>query len=365
MRWAVWSAIPLVLSALAGEVRAQATAPRVHYPLPRVDVSATLRYERQRGAEVCPDQETFIQEVAAYLGYVPFEPDPERIAVGDVRVVVTRVPGGFAARFDWTGSPDVPTSSEQLMAGGHTRRDCFDAVAALAGVLRRELLLLRIKYGQRFAPERSGPSCPATTEASPRPACAESRWSVWPDEMPMAPLPKPRPDPAPPPERAPVAIRVGAAVWPEVIASGWTSLGLSAELGVRYRAFSIGVEVHGDPPIESMAYVGGGELRFARLSSHFLLCGHWKLFVGCGVGDAGRIWFPGHVQPLPPSILYGAAGARLRLEFPVAPWILLSVGMDLLAPINRRRFSKGGLPAFEVASLNFGLGFGAVFELAP
>jgi hypothetical protein len=97
-----------------------------------------------------------------------------------------------------------------------------------------------------------------------------------------------------------------------------------------------------------------------------LLCAHWGWFTGCGVGDAGRIWFPNHIQALPASILYGAAGVRVGLEFPVAPpRLFLRSALDLLAPIHPAKLSLGGAPIFEAAGPSVGLGLGVVVELAP
>lgn len=158
---------------------------------------------------------------------------------------------------------------------------------------------------------------------------------------------------------------MGTAVWAELVASGWGSLGISAEAGVRYRGVSLGVEAHGDPPLGA-APGPLGPVSFDRLSGRLLLCAHWGWFVGCGVGDVGRIWFPGRIDMLPDSTSYRAAGMRAGLEFPVAPpRLFLRATADVLAPIRPARFWAGDRLIFEIAGPSVGLGLGAVFELGP
>jgi hypothetical protein len=371
MRRTAWSTVPLVLLALAGEAGAQQTAtdsasqasakPRVYFPPPRVTVFASLTYERRPGAEVCPDESIFRLE-AGRIGRDPFEPDPEGISVGAVRVVITREPGGFAARYEWTGSRDVYSPTGRFEEPGHTRRDCWTVLADVAVSLGSYFVLLEVHYGKLFAPKRSTPACPSAETATPAP-CVESRFSVWPTEWPLPPLEKPKLHPPERPERWPIAVRMGAAVWPEVFASGVGSLGLSADVGVRYRAFSASIEAHGDPPLASQAFANRS-VSYARISGVLLLCGHFGWFAGCGVGDAGRILFPSRIPGMPPSTLYGAAGVRAGFEFPVAPpRLFLRTVVDLLAPIRPASYGPAGITTFRVASPSAGLGLGVLVEL--
>jgi len=339
-------------------------APHVYFPPPRVAVFTALTYERAPGAEVCPDEKALRMEVASRLGYDPFEPNPEGIKVGDVRVVVTRKPDGFVARYEWTGSRDVYQPAARFEEPGHTRRDCYDVLADVAVALDSYFLLLGIEYGAKLAPKKRAPACPSAEPAAPAP-CMDSRFSVWPTEWPLSPFSKPKPSTPERLERWPLAIRIGAAAWPEVFVAGLGSLGLSADVGVRYRAFSVGVEAHGDPPLASQSFANGS-VSYARASGMLLLCGHFGWFAGCGVGDVGRILFPNHIATLPPSTLYGAAGVRAGFELPIAPpRIFLRTAVNLLAPIRPASYAPASLNAFRVASPSVGLGFGVVVELPP
>ena len=107
-------------------------------------------------------------------------------------------------------------------------------------------------------------------------------------------------------------------------------------------------------------------MSFGRLSGAFLLCGHFGWFAGCGIGDAGRFFFPDRAGLLPASVFYGAVGARTRLEFPVAPpRLFLSTSVDVRAPIHPASYLFKGNSVFDAAGPSVGLGVGALFELAP
>ncbi|MFT3775157.1 MAG: hypothetical protein QM820_58160 [Minicystis sp.] len=356
----------LALAREAGAQQPQPIGPRVFYPPPKVAVFTSLSYERKQGAEVCPEEQTFRSELARRLGFNPFVPNPEGISVGDIRVVLTKGPEGFVARYEWTGSSDVPQPANRFEGPGRTRRDCYDVVVDVAIELAAYFVTLEIEYGRKFAPARPTPTCPSADAASAPAPCADSRFSVWPTEWPLPPLEKPRPKPGEPSERRPIAIRIGGTVSPELIASGSGSLGLSADVGVRYRAFSASVEAHGDPPLGSSTFPGGTTVRFARLSGALLLCAHWGWFAGCGVGDVGRFIFPDHPRELPASTFYAAVGVRAGLEFPVAPpRFFLRVGLDVRAPIHQVSYTIGTATGFQAAGPGVGLGLGFLAELPP
>jgi hypothetical protein len=161
-------------------------------------------------------------------------------------------------------------------------------------------------------------------------------------------------------------LRFGLAVWPELVATGWGSLGFTAEVGVRYRAVSLGFEAHGDPSLGSIVYPQIGAVRFARASGALLACGHYGWFSACGLADAGRLLFPDHIRWLPAEAPYLAAGARARMEFPVRPpWLFLSTSVDLRAPLHPASTTVSGAHIFDTAGLGGGLGIGLAAELPP
>jgi hypothetical protein len=305
-------------------------------------------------AEACPDEQLFRDMMGAHVRRsAPFAPDAPRL----LRVILSHRGKGYESfaelRDDATGAvlftktyPPTPR--------------CFDAAEDLARGIAIEIERPAVR-----TPPLTCHSAPLSSSSTPLPSpppCAESRHAVWPEKLSMST----KAEPPPPPERWPLAIRVGLAAWPEVVASGWGSLGLSLDGGVRYRGFSFSVEGHGDPPLGSLTRPAVGTVTFTRLSGLALLCGHVGWFVGCGVADLGRIWFPHHVATLPASFLYGGAGVRVGLDFPVAPpRLFLRSAVHLLAPIQARSFTTPRGSLFDVAGLSAGLGLGLVLELPP
>lgn len=361
----LWTVVTALLLAFASEARAQqpaptppTTEPRVFYRrAPLVDVYADLTYTSAPEAGRCPDEHSFREQMATRLsGTDVFKPNPRGVYVGKVRVDVSRTPSGFAARYTWEDAEGV-TTSQSFKLKGSSFYDCFYLLGDIAVSLSIPFLVLERRYGRKYG--RNDEPAKATS-CPPVAPCPESPYSVWPNEPPMPVEPK-QPKL---PERWPVAVRLGGAVWPELIASGWGSIGLSAELGARYRAFSVGAELHADPPLGSVLVGDFGRVSFGRVSGALLLCAHYGWFVGCGVGDVGRFIFPRHVWPLPASVLYGAAGVRAGFEIPLAPpRLFVRVMVDLRAPIHPPSYVFMDNVVFEAAGLSFGGGLGFVAEL--
>jgi hypothetical protein len=327
-------------------------------------------------------------EVARHVGYDPFipfetfthpEPNPGvgtdaaqaqailadnggqlPVQAGEVIVRLAGTVRSVTGDFKWIGTD--PETGQSF--GGHNHTISGTDRYACAEILADIGFSIAIRFpGPDFAPLPVCAAEPAPQHATTPPPCPDSRWSIWPTEWPVAPLEKPRPDPTKPAERWPIAARLGFAVWPEVFATGWASLGLTAEIGGRYRAVSLGAEVHVDPSLGSQS-LDDVSVSFARVTGAVLLCGHWGWFAGCGVGEAGRILFPNHIATLPPSTFYSAAGVRAGFEFPIAPpRFFLRTSLDLLAPIDPASYAQMGRSLFQVAGPSFGLGLGILTEL--
>lgn len=314
-----------------------------------------LRYARAAGAEACPD-EAFFRDVVVGVHVRhgdPFAADAPRL----LTVLVSRRGGGYESFGELR---DDATGAVLFTKGYPPTPRCVDALGDLARGIAIAIERPEVRGRADACP--AAPLSSSMGPSAPPPACYESRFAVWPAE---GPSPKPPPDP--PRERGPIAVRLGFAVWPEIVASGWGSLGLTADAGVRYSNLSASVEMHGDPPLGSVAYTGVGPVSFARLSGALLLCAHWEWFVGCGVADVGRFIFPHHVNGLPASAVYAAAGARVGLDFPVLPpRLFLRTAVDLRAPLHQMTYPPNvEKTVFGTAGLGFGLGLGLVVELSP
>jgi hypothetical protein len=354
MRW-TWGTITALLLALAPSASAQ-QAPQKEAPAAEaLPTKMRLDYRRGPGAERCVGEPAFRAALTKRgIGYLL---DPEAPA----RLVVTIKRAGR----DYVGSAELLDTHDAVLWKTELLSDWNCAV-----VVQAITLLISIWLDPPPPPPEECPKPPPAEECpKPPPAtaaapisCPESPYSVWPREPPMpAELKPPKL-----PERWPFAVQLGAAVWPELIVTGAGSFGFSAEAGVRYRAFSAGIEAHGDPPLGSVTYPKVGPVSFARVSGALLLCAHVGWFAGCGVGDVGRFVFPDHSHKFPASTFYGAAGVRTGLQVPVAPpRLFVTAALDLRAPIHPARYAFGGVTLFEAAGPSFGLGFGLLAEFGP
>ena len=292
----------LALASPAGAQPAPALLPRV-----------ALDYRTAVGLD-CPPPEHVRAEIVKELKEDPFTaPGP---VVGLFHVVAEAGdPDAIEITVsfdDVVGKRSFKTSFQGLRRSttcGHLVRthvvdEITNQMTALMGRTVRALLAARAAAAE----------CSSGSTAT---ACDATRFNLSPEDWTRR-LPRPKPDPPPLPERWPTAVRVGLAVGPEVIASGWANVGLAAEVGFRYRSFSLGVEVHGNPPTGT--YLTPHRfVTFGRVTGAVLACYHLGLFVGCAVGDAGGILFPHHVQALPAATFYSDVGVHLELESPSCP----------------------------------------------
>lgn len=359
----LWTAVTALVLVFTSAAHAQepstppATKPRVYHPLHRVKVYADLTYTRAPNAAVCPDEHEFRGQVAARMGVDSFKADPTGVYVGKVRVDVTRGPTGHVATYTWTDEEGV-TRSERFTIKGFGEWPCWYSTGTLAAGITTFFVSKEIHYADMYEPRKKEPEPKSCPPAAP---CPESPYSVWPMEPPMV---APYPEPAKP-DRWPIAVRVGGMAWAELIATGWASLGLSADVGVRYRAVSFGAELHGNPPLGAQT-IEDVRVSFARVSGAILACGHFGWFAGCGVADLGRYLFPDHVKALPGSTFYGTGGIRASMEFPVAPpRLFLRTSMDLRASLHPVSYQQMGRTVFQVAAPGVGLGLGLLLELPP
>jgi len=354
MRWTGGSTLVALSLASAREATAQA---------PPLAPAAELDYQVAAGL-TCPTVEDLRADVAKEMKYDAFAQNGVPGArVGRFNVIVSRgAAGALLIRLSFDDPSGKEIFDTDFEGTPPTARTCNHLVRKhVVTDIVTELTLQMARQARELARRTA---CSEQTSGAARPPYPDSRFSLWPTEWPLPPLHRLAPDPPKPPETAPVALRIGGSVWPELIANGWGSFGVSIEAGARYHAFSLGVEAHGDPPLGAVAVQNVGEVSFARVSGALLLCGHWGWFTGCGVGDAGRFLFPVHGQVLPASAFYGAAAVRVGLEFPVTPQrVFLRAAVDLRAPLHPADYVRAGTTIFEAAGPSVGLGLGLLTEL--
>jgi len=324
-----------------------------------------LEYAPDPRLATCPPEAFFRNVVAGHLGgRDPFQPS----GVKKVRVVIRRIPGGFAGKLFMLDAADQKLGSSTEASDG----SCVELVETLAAVVVPWLLPIVVPDPAKPEPPPPPapppePERPAT--AAPGAPCAPceepTRYDVgWFKRWPLPPLPAPEPDPPKPLDRYPVALRLGFVPRVEWVVSGSGSLGFSGEFGVRYHAVSLDFEMHGDPSIGTQS-VASGSVGFSLLTGALLLCGSYEWFEGCGVAEVGRLSFAEPFRGMPPSAPYGAAGVRGAMNVPIAPpRLFLHATLDVLAPIHPASYASRN-DVFQVAGTAAGIGIGLLAEISP
>jgi hypothetical protein len=364
MRWtgpSTIAAAALVAGVLGVASHARADpppdAPEVFYPPPRIQVFADLTFVldpkavpicRVNGGALPMTAEGLFKLLAGARVGDAFEPNPRSVHVGRVRVEVLKIPGGVAGSYVWERL-DGTLETRRVVEHGVTPLHCKEVLERLAIDIALGFNWIEMQLGAKYA-HQDAPPAPAPPPPAPTcPACiSPSRFDLWPRELPLPPLHAPEPDPPKPRERWPVAFRIGAGAWADLISTDRGSLGLAVDAGVRLGWFSVNGEARWDPALGSIVVDDYGQVSFGRVTGALLLCGHVGWFVGCGVGSAGRLLFTGTIPPQPAQT-YAAVGVRL--------------GGDVLIPIDPVSITTDTQTVFQVNGWNAGIGLGALFEI--
>ncbi len=158
-------------------------------------------------------------------------------------------------------------------------------------------------------------------------------------------------------------LRLGAAGWLDLGTAPRPAAGISIDVGLQVRWFSVAIEGHWDPPAEAMVSTGA-TVTATRYFGALVPCGHYRYFLGCIVGQVGAlnagIPSPTGAMPDTQTGLYTAGGIRLGGEIPVVPGRLFArIAGDLLGatPVGVR---LGGTPQWVTASVVGGAAAGLV-----
>jgi hypothetical protein len=281
-----------------------------------------LDYIRGPGAEACPDEQGYRNAVSAQVRWDAFAPNaPWRLTV-----IVSRSGGGFE------GSAELRdiTGSVELRRAYPTTARCSDLIADLA----------------RAVAVHVDPPAPPTAA----PPLGDS------------PPPIPRTDSLPPPppaEPTALAFRVGVGTWMDLAVAPRPAFGLSLDVGVRVAWFSIAAEGRIDPPAGATV-MDGVDVSTSRFLGALVPCGHVGWFAGCLLGELGQlrggIGVPG-ATPDHQAGLFGAAGARLAAEIPVASHLLIRLAADLTGA-RSAAFTLNGKPLWQTPAFTGGVGAG-------
>lgn len=342
------TALPALLAGACWSASAAAQDWSTDYPGPDSAIAGTLPLAQRvhlrldyKGAPGCADAQLFRDVLAARARHwdvwAPVDPWP-------LEIRITRRGQGYEGRGELRDA--AGGVRWKLAYSGAVR--CIEILSDLA-----RSLVLKIDPPGRLLPI---PVC--------KPAPEPARAAASPEAVPVCAPAPPAPVPSEPTKR--VTLRFSGAAWADVVAASKASVGLAVGAGVRYGWASAELEGRWDPPLGA-TNVGDREVSLTRATAGVLLCGHYKLFVGCTVGKVGAVVFsmPGGI-PDHLTLPFGAMGVQVGAELPLAPHVSLRVAADLLGTIRRPsnpiNFGQGQFP---IPGVNGGVGVGMVFELDP
>jgi hypothetical protein len=299
---------------------------------------ATLSYERQKGAEECPDESALREQVARKLGYDPFRAE----AAQHVSIVLAGGPKGLHARItmaDSSAASPAATASRQLDSGPG---GCDELVQSV--VLAVSLAIDPLSFAHPRAPASEGappaPNPPAAPEAEPK---AETK-AATPDA------------PAPWNVGLSLAGRVGAGLVPAVSAGPVIEAYLARKHWALVAQAGADLSTSSDTPAGGTAGVKGSLLR-----AGVGVCGVVSWVLLCARVDAGALEGSGTTAETSGATIYSDIALAPRLDLPLRRDFHLNVGGDLLAPLTPTKLrvtstSSWTTPAIA-GTLQLGLGY--------
>lgn len=294
-----------------------------------------LEYDRDPGAERCPDEMELRLGVMARLGRDPFAED----AATAVSCWIQVDGAGLRAVIDVGAAARVLTSP---------RRDCVELADAV-----------ELAIALAIEPAAAAPALPAVTPSPSLP--------------PMAPLLPPEPlDPsfsrlpvvtrAAPPRAAgaPLVVHVGMAAFAALWVAPNVAPGVSIEAGGRHRDISFSVEGRADLPASTPAM--GGSVSASLLLLSAVPCGHRGGLALCGLISAGALRSAGHDLHMPREATtpYLGVGARLAWQIQLGPALWARVHADMVTSLIATTLRVGGIDVWTTPFLGATTGLGVI-----
>jgi hypothetical protein len=296
--------------------------------------TAHLEYTRKTGANVCPDEASVRDAVAARLGYDPFRDDAARV----IKVTVTHDGKGFHATIE---------------EGTHVRRldspakDCADLSSSIAVSLSTAIDPL----GIGAEASTSAPSASASASTAPT-ATATATASVAPSASPSAS-----------PDAAAFVATIGGHV--AFGAAPDLAFGITTGFALRWPIFQLGIEGRVDAEARGAGPIGG-EVKSSIIGLSLVPCVQQEPLFVCAIGTFGALRGAGAGvgAPRKATTFYSAAGVRLGVEIPVAGPLALRVHGDLLSTITRTTLFVQDAEAWTTPTVHgfFGLELAGIFR---
>lgn len=311
----------------------------------RAEPGGRLSYERQSGAEFCPDEVALRRAVVARLGEDPFTADGSRTFRLTLRASEGRLRGTIELE-----ASGVVEGRRELDAGANA---CAELVEALA-------LAVSLTINPNLVVDGAG------TPASIEPAPVEPE---PPAALPPPPATSFRPPPPSPPrnrptarststERAPVTLAAGAAAHFAVGTGPGIAAGGSAIVRAEGKLWRVGLE--GRVDTFSQADIGRNGTVYSTLIAGVLApCARVGQVSACPLLLLGSLYAEseGVTTERSDRGFFSAAGARLSTGIPLGEHLLLELRMDALYALSRVTIELDGNPVWRAgASGTFGAG---------
>jgi hypothetical protein len=155
--------------------------------------------------------------------------------------------------------------------------------------------------------------------------------------------------------------RVSAGSLIEAGAAPGISVGFAAQLGFRWKAFSVGLEGRANLPV-SMRAQPVGVVRASRMMATLAPCLHRGLLLVCGLGSIGALSGSGAdvAHPKDDVTPFAAAGLRGGVEIPITTFLSATIYGDFTATLLRTTLRLGDRDVWTTPPVATALGAGLV-----
>ncbi len=306
--------------------------------VPRVRLS----YEKQAGAQQCPEVAAFETAVAARLGYRPFD----ATGADTIRVIIGSGKVGLSAIVEKLDASGTPRGRRELTS---PRSDCGDLSMALAFAVSVAIDPVS-SMRPALLPDVDAGTAEPVDAGVPQP------------EVSVVPVPvSSGADAGVHAEKGP-GFGVGLGPLGSLGSAPNVAAGLMLRARVQWPRFSLAVEGRVDLP--SAIAITGGTASISQYTGALVPCAHFGWAAGCVVVAAGALrseatGFAGAKQQQTPMVAVGVRGqAALRL----IDLLSLEPFLELLVPLTRTVVTSAGETVWATPAVAGSLGLALMFH---
>ncbi len=302
-------------------------------------------YERAAGTEQCPDEAKMRDDVAARLGYDPFDDSPLS-AARKVSAHIRRDGATLRATIEVIDASGAVTGSRELSS---TKSDCSELASAVA--LTISMVIDPVGKAPTTASSPSSSAAPTPPPAAPPVVTAAP--IVPPGDVPS------QPSPPSAKEERPFRARVSFGAQGNVGLMPGVGYGASAAVGLAWSSASIVLE--GSMIAPTTRSFGRNDATTSLLLASAVPCLHRGVLRVCGVATAGSLrGSGGRPEPMTASVLFLGAGLRAGAELPLGSGFAVYGQAEALAPLVHTTLRLEGEEVWSTAPLSGSLSGGVV-----